>query len=88
MKLQPGRGLADHAEGQVLLSVVVRAIDLHNEVLFWQVEVHNAVVRLEKAVLEPIGKAERSEVGTEHVLRWGGLLSQLCGIDLVAFAER
>jgi hypothetical protein len=57
---------------EVLLSVVVRTIDLHDEVSFRQVEIHDAVVGLEKPVLEPIGKSERSEVVTEtsSLLAW------------------
>ncbi len=66
---------------------MVPAFDLDNEVLSWQVEVYDAVARLEKAVL--IGKAECSEVGTEQGLGGRRLSPQLSGADLpLAFAQR
>ena len=72
----------------VTLSVVVCTINFDNQVLLGQIEVDDAIVGFEKSVLVPIGKAERSEVGTEQVLGRCRLSSQLSGVDFVAFAER
>src|SRR5262249_46552345 len=72
----------------VLRRVMARSVDLDDKPEFRKVEVRDAVTRRVKAVLEPIGKAERSEVRGECFLGGRCLLLQLRDKNGVLFRLR
>jgi hypothetical protein len=53
----------------VLLAVVARTVNLNDEFVCRQVEIRNPITGRVEALLKTIGKAERSEVRAEQVLR-------------------
>ncbi|HLJ44967.1 MAG TPA: hypothetical protein VKU01_03100 [Bryobacteraceae bacterium] len=56
--------------------IAIRSVDLHDEVVFGQKKIDDAIVWFVESLLEPIGKIEQSETAAELVLGWSSLLLQ------------